>query len=526
MQAVAAEALLPGAALLAGGPAGGPAGTEVVLALLWNALLELEELSPATGSVMTLFAEIHACPGADAAAAATIGEGPTLGALVPRLWPFLRHGLTSVRAATLRCLSALLRSQPVSALLPGEELQRGARLLFQSLLLERSAEVLAAAQQAWQLLVQRAEPSALAEALPVQPALGALFQLAATPAHASLDASLMLTVPLPRKRAGSSASKAALAGRGASSAQLAEQQQQQHERQRENLVVEGDNDAARTTRMRLAAAQALGQLAHALGSSAVAPNPAQAQVEALLRGGTATGRLLASFVVTRWAQLHGDGSAGGTGGAGAVPTADPGLQQLLGVLLELLAVPAAAATQGYAELSQLHAQLRGRASAFISRTLAAGVALAMPAPLEALGHAGALALVAQVPAAGGEEAGGLRQGALGGLWKCAAAPLPSASSSPAASSPSPFLSLPCRRSCCGAGAGTAGAAGHGQPAAGQRGAAAHQRVCSAGGGRGAPGLPAPQAQHHHPTAGGAWAVWMESGRAGAFCGACVSAAHE
>ncbi len=405
VQAVAAEALLPAAPLLAG--SAGPPAAAAVRQLLWDALLELEELSPATGSVMGLLAEVHSAVPAGAAS-----PDGSLGALVPRLWPFLRHGLTSVRHATLRCLTALLGGQPVTALLPGDELQRGARLLFQCLLLERQAEVLAAAQGAWQLLVRRADPAALAAAMPAEPALGALVRLAATPAHSALDAALMVTVPLPRKRgAAGGGSKAQLAGqRGASSAALgaaaaAAEQQQQEARRRESLVIEADGDAARTTRMRLAAARALGQLACALSTGSPAACPARPQVEALLRGGTAAGRLLGAFVVVHWTQTLAEAAPeAGPAPPSSSPADNPSLQHLLGVLLEQLAVPAAAAAQGYAELAQLQAQLRGQASALIARALQAGVALSMPGPLEALGHQGALALAAQVPAAGGERA--------------------------------------------------------------------------------------------------------------------------
>lgn len=407
VQAVAAEALLPGASLLAVG-SGGPPTAAQVRQLLWDALLELEDLSPATASVMALLAEVYTSPAAEAAAGQASGGGgegdASLGQLVPRLWPFLRHSLTSVRHASLRCLTALLHSCPPSVLLPGQELQRALRLLFQCLLLERNAEVLAAAQAAWQLLVRRAEPAALVAALPAQPTLAALFQLAATPAHSALDASLMLTVPLPRKRAtGGSSSKAQLAaaGRAASSQQLAGASESQaaavQERRRESLVVEADGDAASTTRMRLAAAQALGQLAHALSAGSGAGNPAQPLLEGLLRGPTATGRLLASFVVTHWAQLQ----AGGADAA-AAPAADPCLQHLLGVLLELLAAPAAA-QQPFSELAQLYAQLRGQASGLIARAVQGNVALAMPGPLDGLGHQGALALAAQVPPTAGKN---------------------------------------------------------------------------------------------------------------------------
>jgi TATA-binding protein-associated factor len=392
---VAAEALLPAAALLA--PGAGPPAAQQVRQLLWDALLELEDLSPATGSVMTLLAEVHSSPAAAAASGDSSNNG--LSQLVPRLWPFLRHGLTSVRHATVRCLSALLRSQPAAELLPGEELQRALRLLFQCLLLERNGEVLAAAQAAWELLVQRAAPDVLAAALPAQSTLAGLFQLAATPAHSCLDASLVLTVPLPRKRAGAGgSSKAQLAARGAAS----QQQQQQEVHRRESLVVEADGDAAHTTRMRLAAARALGQLAHAVSASSAPQHPAQTLIEQLLRGGSATGRLLASFVVTYWVQLRSD--TGDIAAAGqAAAAAHPCLQHLLAVLLEQLAAPAAAAAQSYSELAPLYAQLRSQASGLIARALKANVALAMPGPLEGLGHQGALALAAQVPATAGEQ---------------------------------------------------------------------------------------------------------------------------
>ncbi|KAI3435532.1 hypothetical protein D9Q98_001597 [Chlorella vulgaris] len=429
VQAVAAEALLPAAGLLAGGAA--PQGADRVRELLWHALLELEELSPATGSVMALLAAIHSSPAAAA-------PDPGLAGLVPRLWPFLRHQLASVRLATVRCLSALLRSQPLPALLPGQELQRALRLLFQCLLRERSGDVLAASQAAWQQLVEGAQPQALTSAVaaavapapgqgqqprpaagaavaPGVPVLAALFRLAASPANSSLDASLLLTVPLPRRRPGGIGSKAALASRaqqqaaGASEQQVAQQQQQQQEQQqrRESLVVEADGEGGHTTRMRLAAAQALGQLAHALSRSpAAAAAPPQQQVEALLRGNSATGRLLAAFVVTHWAQLRcpdaagraegpGQGEAEGEG-QGAVPPLDPDLQQLLAVLLEVLAAPAAAA-EPYAELAGVTAQLRGQASALISRALQAGLVLSPPGPLPSLAHQGAAALAAQVP---------------------------------------------------------------------------------------------------------------------------------
>jgi TATA-binding protein-associated factor len=400
VQAVAAEALMPAAAALAG--EGAPAEGARVLRLLWGALDVLDQLSPAAAALLALLASVHsACPGAAAAAGV---EGP----LPPRLWPFLGHGLAAVRCAALRCLSALLGGQPASAALPGGELARALRLLFQALLAERSAEVLAAAQHAWRLLVARAQPRELAAAAasPVQaegggvaaaappPLLGALFRLGATPPRSPLDASLLLRVqPQRGSRAGAGAGRA---GRGGSAAQQAAGGAEAAAaaaaaaRQEEGLVVEGDGDAERTTRMRLAAAQALGQLAHALsgGAPPPSPHPALAPAEALLRGPSASGRLLAAHAVACWAEAAAGGGGEG-GGAGA-------LEQLRGVLLDVLAQPAPPPPR-YSELAPLAAQLRGQASALLSRALAASLALDMPCPLAALGPVAAAALAAQVP---------------------------------------------------------------------------------------------------------------------------------
>ena len=50
------------------------------------------------------------------------GTGPALakdlGQLVPRLWPFFRHTLTSVRRSCVHCLQTLLTVDPGTPTLP------------------------------------------------------------------------------------------------------------------------------------------------------------------------------------------------------------------------------------------------------------------------------------------------------------------------------------------------------------------------------------------------------------------------
>lgn len=257
VRAVAAEALLPVAPPLAADPSPTAAA---VRQLLWDILLTLEDLSPATASVMTLLAEMYTAAAGSAGEGAGVGGGD-LSAMVPRLWPFLRHGLTSVRLAAVRCTAALLRCSGGEGLLGGEELCRALRLLFQNLLLERNEEVLVQSSAAWQLLVTATTAAQLQAVLAEgegeggQSVLCMLCQLASTPNGRALAPSLMLAVPSP---AGKPSVTSPAKGAGAEAA--AKPQQESH-------VVGADGDSAHATRMRLAVARALGQLAHALSSA-------------------------------------------------------------------------------------------------------------------------------------------------------------------------------------------------------------------------------------------------------------------
>ena len=63
--------------------------------------------------------------------------------LLPRLFPFFRHTLSSVRLATLRCMSSLLlRSATPAAWLLPDQLLPALRLTFQNLVMESDAQVL------------------------------------------------------------------------------------------------------------------------------------------------------------------------------------------------------------------------------------------------------------------------------------------------------------------------------------------------------------------------------------------------
>ena len=104
VRAVAADALLP----LAGDCTA--SATAAMAMPLWDALTDLDELTAATASVLTLLAELHAL--------GTHVPAPLVD-LMPRLWPFFYHPVQSVRAAAFRMTQSLLSStekhSPISA---------------------------------------------------------------------------------------------------------------------------------------------------------------------------------------------------------------------------------------------------------------------------------------------------------------------------------------------------------------------------------------------------------------------------
>ncbi|GAQ92914.1 hypothetical protein KFL_011990010, partial [Klebsormidium nitens] len=199
--AASADALLPAAGAIAGG-----AGEAVprLLRALWDALLNLDDLSPSIGSVMRLLAELYAQPGVAAAGARSAvkkeepdpdtAQLPSLENLVPRLWPFMRHTITTVRSAAITTLERLLNTHGGVASAGGSTplwvsavLSDALRLTFQNLLLEVNEPIVASSRNVWEILLHKggAEKSA--------PFLGGWFALAATPSGMRLDASLLLS---------------------------------------------------------------------------------------------------------------------------------------------------------------------------------------------------------------------------------------------------------------------------------------------------------------------------------------------
>lgn len=227
VRAVAADALIPTvpSLVLSNGPI-----LHTIIMLLWDILLDLDDLSPSTSSVMNLLAEIYSQEqmvpktfgsagsedqqkidlneigrGDDPVGGTTNLENPyMLSTLAPRLWPFMRHSITSVRYAAIRTLERLLeaglkrgKADSSTSFWPSFIMGDTLRIVFQNLLLESNEEILQCSERVWRLLIES----------PMEDLEGAVklyfsswLDLATTPYGSPLDATKMFwPVSVPRK---------------------------------------------------------------------------------------------------------------------------------------------------------------------------------------------------------------------------------------------------------------------------------------------------------------------------------------
>ncbi|PWY76327.1 putative TBP associated factor [Aspergillus heteromorphus CBS 117.55] len=126
--------------------------------IVWDCLSNLQDdLSASTGSVMDLLAKLCTFREVLDAMKANAAVDPesSFGNLVPRLYPFLRHTITSVRSAVLRALMTFLQleGEGTNEWVNGKAL----RLVFQNLLVERNEGVLKLSLQVWSELLKALE---------------------------------------------------------------------------------------------------------------------------------------------------------------------------------------------------------------------------------------------------------------------------------------------------------------------------------------------------------------------------------
>ncbi|GJN77454.1 TATA-binding protein-associated factor mot1 [Purpureocillium lilacinum] len=159
-----------------------PAALDDLTNIVWESLSNLgDDLSASTGRIMDLLATLCGFPEVLEAmkASAAQDEERSFTLLVPRLYPFLRHTITSVRLAVLKALLtfANLGADTSQGWLNGRIL----RLVFQNILVERDQETLNTSLKLWDALVRclAKDPAVLADEF--APHIEALMQLTLHP---------------------------------------------------------------------------------------------------------------------------------------------------------------------------------------------------------------------------------------------------------------------------------------------------------------------------------------------------------
>ncbi|KAJ7534695.1 hypothetical protein O6H91_13G105700 [Diphasiastrum complanatum] len=402
VRAVAAEALLPAARAIV---THASYHVDTILMLLWDILLDLDDLSPSTSSVMHLLAELYS---QSEVVPRTLGlkcsnerplfdlnevvqiEDPIddpfiLSNLAPRLWPFMRHNIASVRHAAIRTLERLLEAG--SQKLLHDETQTfwavpilgdALRIVFQNLLMENDESILQCSERVWRLLLE-CPPSDLATTATAY--FPSWLKLASTAAGSPLETSKMFSpTSLPRRSrvkavAKLKAARCASSLHGETSSLTSKDVTEKHRAlelsfsSHSKIVVGADGERA-VIQMRVATASALGIFAASMPEST-----SQILVETLLEhlaSISGVQRQVASMVLVAWFRELRCSSAEKR------MQAFTAVKHLYARLLELLqatdpALPTPDSSLPYAELTKMYGKMRSEAAALIKHAEGSGL---------------------------------------------------------------------------------------------------------------------------------------------------------
>lgn len=169
-----------------------------LISVVWECLSNLsDDLSASTGSVMDLLAKLCSFPEVLDAMKRNAAENPeqSFAELVPRLYPFLRHTISTVRSAVLRALLTFVN-------IDGDDAKswvngRALRLVYQNLLVEREESVLKLSLQVWYALVDVLAKDPKIFAIEFEPHIAPLVTLTLHPIGVSrhpipMDATLFI----------------------------------------------------------------------------------------------------------------------------------------------------------------------------------------------------------------------------------------------------------------------------------------------------------------------------------------------
>lgn len=138
-----------------------------ILTILWDTLTDLDDLSASTTSIMNLLAEFYSFPSVLELSLGQVLQSSAhpLATLVPRLWPFLRHTIASVRLSALKTFEKLLSmgAQTVRLWLP-PILPEALSNVFRNFMLEEKADIIEKSHTVWNLVVAIAQGPAVRQA--------------------------------------------------------------------------------------------------------------------------------------------------------------------------------------------------------------------------------------------------------------------------------------------------------------------------------------------------------------------------
>ncbi|XP_060697914.1 TATA-binding protein-associated factor 172 isoform X1 [Hemiscyllium ocellatum] len=267
---------------------------------LWDALLELDDLTASTNSIMTLLSSLLTYSQIQ-----QYSTQQSLTVLVPRVWPFLRHTISSVRKAALETLFTLLSTRDQSCVMwLTPILQDVLRHIYQSCILESNQEILELIQKVWLELLNKAPIQYIVAA--ACPWMGAWLCLMMQPSHLPIDSNMLLEIKSKSKEKSCSKHR---------------QGQAQTKEVRQEYIAGSDtineDQATRdyvVTRTRLKAARLLGALCCSLCEPSVnfisqEVKPAESLAQLLLfhlNSKSALQRIAVALVISEWATRRKD----------------------------------------------------------------------------------------------------------------------------------------------------------------------------------------------------------------------------
>lgn len=133
-----------------------PEKVPIVIGFLWEALLLLDDLSSSTGDLLMLLSSLLTFKGLESQDHHLNYDDHQLSELIPRLWPFLFHSLSSVRKSVLDSL-VILCEKSSNSWITVTLLAEALRLIYQRSLIESVNSILDYLTKVWHCLLAKAK---------------------------------------------------------------------------------------------------------------------------------------------------------------------------------------------------------------------------------------------------------------------------------------------------------------------------------------------------------------------------------